>query len=96
MTPQIDTTGLVPGDLVPGTSLEMNPLYHEHQIGELAFTGGGYTRSKARRAVSSEYSEPECQQARLCECGKLAWYKGTFGAWRCECGNLYDWSGDCF
>lgn len=85
-----------PGEFVEGDHGE-NPMIAAHIEGEMAFTGGEYTRRRAIDAVRSEYLEPETRKPRRCHCGRLAWYKNTFGAWKClDCGRLYDWSGDCF
>lgn len=68
----------------------LNPLAHDHLTGEMNFTGGGYTRSKARGAVRFEYDHAPLPVA--CEepgCNGVAWYKGTFGAHKCtSCGTL--------
>lgn len=85
-----------PGEFVAGDHGE-NPMIDMHFQGELAFTGGEYTVGKAKAAVYGEYQEPETRTPRRCHCGQLAWYKNTFGAWKClGCGILYDWAGEPF
>jgi hypothetical protein len=68
----------------------LNPLAQAHLSGEFSFTGGEYTRGHASDLVRNEYDHnPLPVRCDSHGCTGIAWYKATFGAWRCmECNDL--------
>lgn len=65
-----------------------NPWRDAHRTAEMDYTGGEYTRSKARQMVDNEYHNTD-QLAEPCECGGTCHWKATVGARICpSCGRM--------
>lgn len=70
-----------------------NPWRDQHMQAEMDYTGGEYTRSKARARVNGEYRNTD-DMSEPCECGGTCYYRATVGARQCpDCGAIivYRW-----
>lgn len=72
----------------PETHGARNPWRGIHMSGEMDYTGGEYTRSKARQLVNNEYRDTDAL-AEKCECGGTMWWRATVGARICpDCNTM--------